>query len=306
MMGDKMMGDTLEELGSPSRLDMIPDALLQEIAERVSCHGALAALSGTCKALRQILSTALIEQCIKAMIEARGWMPWPSQLSTRVARTVGTTISVLEYYALRVASLPLPHSSWPRSGLLGSARALRVGGAACHFVSLRAALESARDGDTLCLAAGIFDEGTLRVSTRFHLVPPRSPPKPNTVIMHNIAPQKWMHVIITRINWSVCCLHPRAVWKLSGAVDSNTSLRLVRLSCLSMKKMIFMWLFRLCYRVSSGSLVLGPLKDIPFFVRPFARKKIEKYAQDNSFSPITVEIYDQAKKMFNKKYDQMN
>ena len=170
MMGDKMMGDTLEELGSPSRLDMIPDALLQEIAERVSCHGALAALSGTCKALRQILSTALIEQCIKAMIEARGWMPWPSQLSARVARTVGTTISVLEYYALRVASLPLPHASWPCSALLGSARALRVGGAACHFASLRAALESARDGDTLCLAAGIFDEGTLRVSASVRIV----------------------------------------------------------------------------------------------------------------------------------------
>ena len=48
------------------------------------------------------------------------------------------------------------------------------------------------------------------------------------------------------------------------------------------------------------------LKDIPFFVRPFARKKIEKYAQDNSFSPITVDVDDQAKKMFNKKYDQMN
>ena len=45
------------------------------------------------------------------------------------------------------------------------------------------------------------------------------------------------------------------------------------------------------------------LKDIPFFVRPFARKKIEKYAQDNSLLPITVEVYDQAKQMFNKKYD---
>lgn len=45
------------------------------------------------------------------------------------------------------------------------------------------------------------------------------------------------------------------------------------------------------------------LKDIPFFVRPFARKKIEKYAQDNSLFPITVEVYDQAKQMFNKKYD---
>lgn len=48
------------------------------------------------------------------------------------------------------------------------------------------------------------------------------------------------------------------------------------------------------------------LKDIPFFVRPFARRKIEKYAQENNFLPITIEIYDQAKKMFNKKYDQMN
>ena len=48
------------------------------------------------------------------------------------------------------------------------------------------------------------------------------------------------------------------------------------------------------------------LKDIPFFVRPFARKKIEKYAKDNNLSPITIEIYDQAKKMFNKKFNEMN
>lgn len=48
------------------------------------------------------------------------------------------------------------------------------------------------------------------------------------------------------------------------------------------------------------------LKDIPFFVRPFARKKIEKYALDNSLLPITVDVYDQAKKMFNKKFEQMN
>ena len=32
------------------------------------------------------------------------------------------------------------------------------------------------------------------------------------------------------------------------------------------------------------------LKDIPFFVRPFARKKIETYAQENNFSPITIEM----------------
>jgi len=45
------------------------------------------------------------------------------------------------------------------------------------------------------------------------------------------------------------------------------------------------------------------LKDIPFFVRPFARKKIETYAQENNISQITIEVYEQAKRMFNKKYD---
>ena len=45
------------------------------------------------------------------------------------------------------------------------------------------------------------------------------------------------------------------------------------------------------------------LKDIPFFVRPFARKKIETYAQEQSISTITLEIYEQVKKQFNKKYD---
>ena len=44
------------------------------------------------------------------------------------------------------------------------------------------------------------------------------------------------------------------------------------------------------------------LKDIPFFVRPFARKKIEIYAQENSISLITLEIYEQFKQQFNKKF----
>lgn len=45
------------------------------------------------------------------------------------------------------------------------------------------------------------------------------------------------------------------------------------------------------------------LKDIPFFVRPFARKKIENYAQENSISLITFEVYEQAKKLFNKNHN---
>ncbi len=40
------------------------------------------------------------------------------------------------------------------------------------------------------------------------------------------------------------------------------------------------------------------LKEIPFFVRPAARKKIEKFAEAEGFSQITVEVYQQAKAKF--------
>jgi hypothetical protein len=40
------------------------------------------------------------------------------------------------------------------------------------------------------------------------------------------------------------------------------------------------------------------LKEIPFFVRPAARKKIEKFAQEQGVSQITEEIYEAAKKQF--------
>ena len=40
-------------------------------------------------------------------------------------------------------------------------------------------------------------------------------------------------------------------------------------------------------------------KEIPFFVRPAARKKIEKFARDANIAEITVEVYEQAKKKFN-------
>ena len=40
------------------------------------------------------------------------------------------------------------------------------------------------------------------------------------------------------------------------------------------------------------------LKEIPFFVRPAARRKIEKYAQEAGHSTITAEIYQQAKQKF--------
>ena len=40
------------------------------------------------------------------------------------------------------------------------------------------------------------------------------------------------------------------------------------------------------------------LKEIPFFVRPAARKKIEKFAQEQGNTEITVEIYERAKQKF--------
>lgn len=40
------------------------------------------------------------------------------------------------------------------------------------------------------------------------------------------------------------------------------------------------------------------LKEIPFFVRPAARKKIEKLAQESGATQITIEVYEQAKKKF--------
>ncbi|MFE4106779.1 PCP reductase family protein [Almyronema epifaneia] len=40
------------------------------------------------------------------------------------------------------------------------------------------------------------------------------------------------------------------------------------------------------------------LKEIPFFVRPAARKKIEKFAQADGISEITVAVYEQAKQKF--------
>ncbi|MBD2041510.1 PCP reductase family protein [Microcoleus sp. FACHB-672] len=43
------------------------------------------------------------------------------------------------------------------------------------------------------------------------------------------------------------------------------------------------------------------LKEIPFFVRPAARKKIEKFAQDAGIGQISVEVYEQAKQKFNSK-----
>jgi hypothetical protein len=40
------------------------------------------------------------------------------------------------------------------------------------------------------------------------------------------------------------------------------------------------------------------LKEIPFFVHPAARKKIEKFAQAQGLDEITESVYEDAKKQF--------
>jgi hypothetical protein len=41
------------------------------------------------------------------------------------------------------------------------------------------------------------------------------------------------------------------------------------------------------------------LKEIPFFVRPAARKKIENFAREAGITEITETVYEQAKQKFN-------
>ena len=43
------------------------------------------------------------------------------------------------------------------------------------------------------------------------------------------------------------------------------------------------------------------LKEIPFFVRPAARRKIEKFAKEREISKITESVYREAKQQFGRK-----
>lgn len=43
------------------------------------------------------------------------------------------------------------------------------------------------------------------------------------------------------------------------------------------------------------------LKEIPFFVRPAARKKIERFAKEREINQITESVYREAKQQFGRK-----
>jgi hypothetical protein len=42
------------------------------------------------------------------------------------------------------------------------------------------------------------------------------------------------------------------------------------------------------------------LKEIPFFVRPAARKKIEKFAQEQGSIEVNLQVYELAKAAFKR------
>jgi Proto-chlorophyllide reductase 57 kD subunit len=44
----------------------------------------------------------------------------------------------------------------------------------------------------------------------------------------------------------------------------------------------------------------GKLKEIPFFVRPAARKKIENFAQEQGSIEVSVQVYELAKAAFKR------
>lgn len=162
------------------RISALSSDLILEIVEHLPCHVALAGLSGTCWALRRVITADVMETKVRALSDMRGWCsshPDPdyaqvSHLTVAAPTAAGTSPLPMTQphgwkitrrygsrlrYASRVSSLPPPHAAWP---LGSSGKFLRVGAVAgCRFASIRAAVAAAADGDTLLLSSGEFDEG---------------------------------------------------------------------------------------------------------------------------------------------------
>ena len=156
------------------RISALSSDLILEIVEHLPCHVALAGLSGTCWALRRVITADVMETKVRALSDMRGWCsshPDPdyaqvSHLTVAAPTAAGTSPLPMTQphgwkitrrygsrlrYASRVNSLPPPHAAWP---LGSSGKFLRVGAVAgCRFASIRAAVAAAADGDTLLLSS---------------------------------------------------------------------------------------------------------------------------------------------------------
>jgi hypothetical protein len=175
---------------APTLLHLLPAEIITEVVLHATCDVSLRSLACTCKSLRDLLlsrplppscqrSTCLLEEQLAALANARGWFSgcW------RPLEAAALSLSEAEQHALphgwsytswrqcypaRVGSLPAPHADWPLDRLgrtLTVCYASDARGASC-FPTLRAAVDHARDGDTVRLGPGIFDEGPLPIDLR--------------------------------------------------------------------------------------------------------------------------------------------
>ena len=148
---------------APVGLATLPPELVERIVEFVVSHEGLASLTQSCRSLRaHLLSTdgrgsSLLERTLDALVAARGWIYGTGFRSDEESGPVlNLWPSTLKaFYARRVNAYPSPFFAWP---LTTFGRVLRVGPSG-PFASVRAALLVSRDGDTVLLSPGAFDEG---------------------------------------------------------------------------------------------------------------------------------------------------
>ena len=163
----------LDDAGSLAEdlLSVLSADLQLELVRHVECHKGLAGLACCCRSMRSLLTPALLERRVRDLAGLRGWRAehlrvpsgvgageeaaQPSFLPQPHRWKTSDELGTRRRYAARVRSLPPPHRAWP----LGEGRTWRVGGEGADFHTLRAAVASARDGDTLSLACGELDEG---------------------------------------------------------------------------------------------------------------------------------------------------
>ena len=159
-MGDaSALIESEDEAADLSMEKVLTLELLLEVTSVLSCEVGLVGIASSCHAFYSLLSEgspSLLEQRFAELSVVRGWRaecPTP-HVPMKLLPDGWAVPSCQLRYIRRVRSLPPPHAPWK----LGSGRTLTVGEGK-RFTTVREAVAAARDGDTLLLPAGLFDEG---------------------------------------------------------------------------------------------------------------------------------------------------
>ena len=184
-MSSASSSSSAEEVVEAPRLDELDRDLLLEIIDQLTCDLGLSGLAGSCKALRAFLcepargELSHLDHRLAALADLRGWRAAPMRVQSRIScrrrdqphhsyeqRPAVPPPPGWDAYGCRLRSLPPPHTPWPLEEADGAGRTLTVGrgkNSWAHFSSVRAAVDAARDGDTVMLLGGgldgVFDEG---------------------------------------------------------------------------------------------------------------------------------------------------